>query len=439
MTDLFQYEPMKDDGLHRCVMGISEWHNWYNPPEEPPPKDDPLRVIDDCIDAHLNREVEHIVWNCGRSVVQYHSELDHATEQDVPRTRPAMQAGCPLRRALDYGRKRDVRILGRLAMNRHYGPDHPAGSDFLAARPEYWERSRDGSPDQTRMCYAIEAVRQERLDILLEIQRVGVDALVLDFCRQMPILGYHEALVDPWRQKTGTDPREIDSLRPGAYSDWFQYRADVLTEFMRELRRQVRDQEDEIGRKCPIIARVPDSPSWLCVAAGLDVERWCAEDLIDGTMLSPFPWAVEDRGHYTEWHVDTAHKHGKFCIGGIGSLDLIRKAADDSSEVLTENYGFFHPKPVFQRAARQYHAGVDAMSLYQSEALVRMPYLVDTINSIGDCAVVHKRVEELEDPVHLSRYGASAASIGLDWHARFVPPNYKMHGHSLGGVVGTAL
>ena len=40
------------------------------------------------------------------------------------------------------------------------------------------------------MCYGIEDVRQERIDILLEVQRIGVDALVLDFCRQMPMVMY---------------------------------------------------------------------------------------------------------------------------------------------------------------------------------------------------------------------------------------------------------
>ena len=98
-------------------------------------------------------------------------------------------------------------------------------------------------------------MQQERIDILLEIQRIGVDALVVDFCRQMPVLMYHEALVEPYMADRGVDPREIDSDDPTDYWDWFQFRADVLTEFMRKLRQQVRRQEQELGRPCPVIAR----------------------------------------------------------------------------------------------------------------------------------------------------------------------------------------
>jgi len=434
MSPAFDYDLLDDPDADCPVMGISEWHNWYNPPDRPPPTDAPLRAIDDCIDAHLARGVDHLVWNCGRSVVQYRSDLDRVTEQDSPRTDPAMNAGCPLRRALEYGGERDVEILGRLGMNRHHGPNTPGvASEFALTHPEYRERTRNGDQITHRLCYAIEEVREERLDVLLEIQRIGVDALVLDFCRQMPILGYHDALVEPYVEEFGDDPREIDSTQPAAYREWFQHRADVLTEFMRTLRGRVREQERELGAACPIVARVPDSPEWLSIAAGLDVERWCAEDLIDGTMLSPFSWAAEDRKRYPEYHAATAHEHGKFCIGGIGSLELIREAADDDDAIVEENSGFFHPAPVYEKADRQYGAGVDAMSLYQSEALVRMPYLEEPIGAIGDPETVAKRAAETDAPDSLSRYGTAASSIGLDWHARFVPPKCLMNGHSLAG------
>jgi len=201
-------------------------------------------------------------------------------------------------------------------------------------------------------------------------------------------------------------------MNPEDYKDWFQYRADVLTNFMRKLRNKVREQEKGLNRPCPIIARVPDSAPWLMIAYGLDVERWCAEDLIDGTMLSPFPNCREDSGQYPEYHTSLAHQYGKICIGGIGSLNLIRSG-------VPKNTGFFHRKPVYQLAKRQYEAGVDAMSLYQSESLVRMDYLKETLQEIGNRDVVIKRAKELPDPKIPDEYPNFSGPIGLDWHSRF--------------------
>jgi len=173
---------------------------------------------------------------------------------------------------------------------------------------------------------------------------------------------------------------------------------------MGKLRKGVRKQEEELERRCPIIARVPDSAPWLMIAYGLDVERWCSEDLVDGTMLSPFPACIDDSTLYPEYHISVAHKYGKACLGGIGSKKLIESGVH-------ENIGFFHRKPVYQLADRQYKAGADAMSLYQSETLVRMDYLVETLKEIGDKELVARRAKELPQEDIPADY-----PIGMDWH-----------------------
>ena len=98
--------------------------------------------------------------------------------------------------------------------------------------------------------------------------------------------------------------------------------------------------------------------------------------------------------------------HGKICIGGIGSLNLIKNGVH-------ENMGFFHRKPVYRMAHRLYKANADAMSLYQSETLARMGYLKETLKEIGDQELVTHRIEELPEPDIPADY-----PIGLDWHSR---------------------
>jgi len=51
-------------------------------------------------------------------------------------------------------------------------------------KPQLRERSKRGNEVAGRLCHALEEVQQERIDILLEAQRIGVQGLVLDFCRQ---------------------------------------------------------------------------------------------------------------------------------------------------------------------------------------------------------------------------------------------------------------
>jgi len=410
-------KPIDEDVNRVPVMGIAEWMCYYANYDMDIP-DDEVKVIDECIDAHLDVHTDWIVWNCGRSVVDYWSELPNVTRmcelndmvggKSWPFAASVMRKVCPLRRAIKYCQERDMPILGRLGMNRHYGSTAYAGvtSRFALENPQFRERSKPGNKVTHRLCYAIEEVQQERLDILLEIQRIGVDGIVLDFCRQMPILMYHDALVEPYMRERDVDPRQIDSSNPNDYKDWFQYRADVLTGFMRKLRKGVRQQEQELGRRCAIIARVPDNAPWLMIAYGLDIERWCAEDLVDGTMLSPFPVYTDDSALYPEYHISVAHRYDKVCFGGIGSKKLIENGVH-------KNTGFFHRKPVYKLANRQYEAGADAMSLYQSETLVRMDYLKETLKEIGDRGLVALRAEELPEPDIPADY-----PIGMDWHTR---------------------
>ncbi|MFW5923164.1 MAG: hypothetical protein ACOCSQ_02145 [Planctomycetota bacterium] len=408
------------------VMGISEFQNWYQHydydiPELKLPVDEPEKSITDCIDVHLQTGMNNIVWSCGRSTLHYRSDLERATPQGTDSIKPILDQICPLRTAMEYANEKDVAILGRLAMNRHYRPERANCSEFARNNPQFMEKGKLGDTITHRLCYAFDEVQRERIDILLEIQRLGVDALVLDYCRQMPVLLYHDALVEPYLQKKGVDPREIHSTDPEDHADWFQYRADVLTGFMEKLRMEVAEQEKELGRDCPVIARVPDSAPWLMIAYGLDVERWCRDDLVDGIMLSPFPRTIEDLGLYPEYHIETAHKYDKYVIGGIGSLNLMRSKGNGNQ---LENSGFYHDKPAFQKAARQYNAGADAMSLYQTETLARLRYLHGFIAALGDREQVARNAEQLDEPDRqvLFRNNSSVKSIGLDWHTSWHHP-----------------
>jgi len=372
------------------VCGVSEWeHLFFFLPD---PAVDPERPVEDCIDAHLALGMDQIAWNCGRSTLDYRSELAGAASV---RTLTASDPGwlgfrarmwsrfCPLRRAIAYGRRRGVSILGRLGMNRNYGAaSYPEfTSRFAAGHPEYHERNHAGAADPTRLCYAIEAVRQERIAVLSEIQRIGVDGLVLDFCRQPPIAWYHPALVESFEAAHGRDPRTIESGDPAAFEAWFRHRAAFVTVFMRNLRLAVRRQEAETGRPCPIIARVPSASEWLLLACGLDMETWLREDLADALMLSPLIITRDPADEDPAFVIGLARRRGKPCYGGVGSLGLM---SGHHVHTAQETAAWFRAQPAYERAHAQYAAGAGAMSLYQSETLVLQPHLRELIGNLGD-------------------------------------------------------
>jgi len=399
------------------VFGISEWHNHYRGDE---PGIGKPEIIDECVEAHLAAGIDGIVWNVGRATILYHSDLPHTTRQYELGFAPkpqrvscqyvldVLEQCCPLRRAIQVGHASGIPILGRLSMNRFYGTPQmiDSTSRFYQDHPEWVEVGKLGHPIRSRMCYAIPGVQQERMDILLEVQRIGVDALVLDFCRQMPILGYHPAVVEPYLEETGNDPRAIDTTDPDDYAEWFQYRADILTGFVRRLRDEVRRQEEQLGRACPIVARVPDYARWLIVASGLDIETWFADDLIDASMLSPFPRIRDDLQSHPDYHVRIAHQHGKLCIGGVGSKGLQLPGQRDLPGAKVEYACLV--------AHGQYEAGVDSMSLYQSESLCRKAYLSDMVQHLADREWIAQAAAGVEEPApDDERY-----YIGRDWHSR---------------------
>jgi hypothetical protein len=221
----------------------------------------------------------------------------------------------------------------------------------------------------------------------------------------MPILAYHTSIVDPYIERHGKDPRQIRSAEPDDYVHWFRYRARILTGFLRRLRAEVRRQEAELKRPCPIVARVPDYAPWLMVACGLDVETWFANDLIDASMLSPFPRIRDDLRSYPAYHVGAAHRHGKLCLGGVGSKGLQLPGQRDLPGAKVEYACLV--------ADRQHKAGVDGMSLYQSESLCRKAYLGDMIRRLGDREWIAQAAARVAEPQpNDPRY-----YIGKDWHS----------------------
>ena len=102
-----QLELREASGNEKPVFGISEWMCYYANYDKPCPGP---KALDECIDLHLQAGCDHLVWNLGRSVVDYWSELPHITRMcengdqvggiSWSFVRKVMDEVCPLRHAL---------------------------------------------------------------------------------------------------------------------------------------------------------------------------------------------------------------------------------------------------------------------------------------------------------------------------------------------------
>ena len=78
-----------------------------------------------------------------------------------------------------------------------------------------------------------------------------------------------------------------------------------------------------------------------------------------------------------------------------------------------KNTGRHWLKPIYELADRQYTAGADAISIYQSERQSRRDYLKPMIKEIGHKKIVAQRVKSLDDPDYPDGY-----PMGMDWNTK---------------------
>jgi len=274
--------------------------------------------------------------------------------------------------------------------------------------------SKEADADPSRLCYALEAVRRERIDLLLEAAWIGVDGLQLDFCRQPPMCRYHPALIDGFRADAGIDPRDIDPWEGSGFRDWISYRAQFVTQMMRELHSELQAIRRQTGRAIPLQARVTDNGLDVNLMSGIDLRTWCSEGLIQEISVSSLNWLQEFQEHDLRPYTQLGHQHGIRVLGGVNALAIQRvSGALPTREEI-------NPARMAQRALDQYSAGADGVTLYQSDFAVECTELLDILPMLGDPAALQTYTTA---PHTLARWPVTYrnSSYGLDnhSHARF--------------------
>jgi hypothetical protein len=351
------------DTKRKTVWGIAELWQWLYEKQQTSGHDSA-----DCLQAHLDHGIRHVIWALGRSTLDYQSALPTSTMY-AGDTRPetkvigdSFRQECSLRAALAFAEKNSMVIYGRLGMNRHYGDSLGGGlrSQYIAAHPEWMEKHRGGQADGTRVSFAIPEYRAERIAVLLEAAQIGAHGLCLDFCRQPPIARYHPLILEPWLKTGRDDPRKMTVGSP-EFLAWAQHRADFVNLFMRDLRDQLRKLEKITQRKVPVMVRIPEATLALNLMEGLDLRTWLKENWVDEITLNPlWIWDI-DYPDTARPYLELARAHGAKVYGGANTV---------TGKGVTANARGF-----LERVARNYDEGADGIALFQTDAALLDPAL----------------------------------------------------------------
>lgn len=367
------------------TLGIVEFSDWiYVRDTLRPDRNENESEVHSCLKAHLDAGLTHVAFSVGRSVVEYQSKSPlitrHMGKADLDLVRPCdidllreMEKECVLTSAVDFAHANGMTVYAHLCMNRHYGSQHYGGAltSELARREDMQEVHKNGTKDTSRLCFALQDYRDERLAIVSEAAEIGVDGVLLDFVRQPPMLRYHPALTSPYKSRTGRNPEEINvETEPEVFLDWCADRAGVLTSFMRTARRRLKQAELDADRRIPLIARITDDGFTANMIAGIDVETWCREHIVDCVVTHPLQWIHGIWTHDVRPYVDLGRRTGVTVYGGVNTYPVHK--------------GFqFNPVSIAERIRQQYDAGVAGVALYETNDTVLHAELEPILRAIG--------------------------------------------------------
>lgn len=119
-------------------------------------------------------------------------------------------------------------------------------------------------------------------------------------------------------------------------------------------------------------------------------------------------------GSHPEYHVELCHRHGKFCIGGVGSLALTQGTGLEcgSKAEPWKQLGFY------AKAARQHRAGIDGMGIYQTDSVYSQDELVEMAEPFSSLEACKARAREICERSPDGHWAQKCAfSPGLDWRS----------------------
>ncbi|MBI4551717.1 MAG: hypothetical protein HY710_05575 [Candidatus Latescibacteria bacterium] len=206
----------------------------------------------------------------------------------------------PLHLLIDFAAEHDMELWTDFRIQQDYPLDYAGGfgqdfnSPFAAAHPEWRHVDRHGRVCSHLFSHFHPEWEQYKLDLLAELAGYGPAGIHLNLmCEAGVLWDFAPHAVTEFKKQYGIDPLAHDTLP----LEWYQFRCDHLTAFMRRLRLQTDRIAAKLGKSIPIAVQV--SGDWtpltdrergaIAVSQnflnGFDLGRWARERLVD--IISP--------------------------------------------------------------------------------------------------------------------------------------------------------
>ena len=203
-------------------------------------------------------------------------------------------------------------------------------SKFYDAHPEWRCVDRDGTPT-FYMSYAVPEVRRQLLDIFRETLALQPDGVGFLFNRGMPMILWEEPFCQRFRERHQADAREVAEDDPRILA----LRAEIMTEFMQEVRTLLDETARTQGRKerytisLGTFSREADNQKF-----GIDLPVWIERGLVDELAVAWFAYHTSfsppDMAYYRRLTAGTKVSVYPFVISWKTGkpLELCQKVAD---------------------------------------------------------------------------------------------------------------
>ena len=205
----------------------------------------------------------------------------------------------PIDVLIEFCTENGLELWTDFRIQQDYPRDYAGGfgddfnSPFADLHPEWRHVDRRGEVCSHLFSHFHPGWEQYKLDLLAELAGKGPAGIHLNLMCEMGVIwDFAPHAVARFRDEYGIDPTETDEPP----EEWYRFRCDQLTGFMRRLRRQTDAIGEKLGRRIPIAVQV--SGDWAILKqgervqavaqnflAGFDIGRWAREGLVDA--ISP--------------------------------------------------------------------------------------------------------------------------------------------------------
>ena len=238
--------------------------------------------------------------------------------------------------------------------------DDPRVVSFIQ-HPEWHCLDRDGT-DTHQASYAHPEVQQYMLSRARAAAETGIDGYGYFLCRDPGLILFEPVAMDGFEEQHGVDPCTL-SDRDERLLEW---RADILTKFMRRMRQVLDEVAAESGFEQVKMVHVVLGDEAANRFFSFDVARWVQEGLVD--VLCPYPWTDYPDRWLAQGFVEVDVKYFTDLCKGTDC-----KVYPMWLTSVPRWYGWtlehVRPNEYFKKAMADYEAGADGISTWDAVGL----------------------------------------------------------------------